>query len=370
MWQRFLLLAALIGNVWTSNGQERLLVGLVDWTDLRSLTCRATTGAFRMHSSETNQSDTIGQSVQIGWKNGQIYVPDWPLLDHLILVPIIPASKITLIAPRRSSRSILGAVHIRATSVGLECIAEMPLEAYISGVVVAEAGKGHATEFYHAQAIVSRTYSVQAQGRHAATGFDVCNTVHCQVFAGLQTVNDTIWNAVLSTQDVILVDGANRPIIAAFHSNCGGHTQGSEAVWQHALPYLKGIPDPFCLHYPHSHWEKSIASNDWKQWLETEGHGNLSNAFWLPKERTAYLMNAQQALNTQRVRNQFGLRSGFFVALQETDSVRFIGQGFGHGVGMCQEGAMGRAASGWDAWEILSTYYHGVHLAPWQKSNL
>jgi stage II sporulation protein D len=91
---------------------------------------------------------------------------------------------------------------------------------------------------------------------------------------------------------------------------------------------------------------------------------------FLPTGRVNDLPDARAQIRAAEVRKAFALRSSYFVTLAQGDSVRFIGKGFGHGVGMCQEGAMNRARHGQSAQDILHTYYTGVRIADLKSMRL
>lgn len=364
----FIALLAGVSMLSAARAQELVKVGLLELSNASSFTCSSASGAHRLISPTGDFAQTISGKLTVRRQSGKLSVSGLPDQTHLIIQPLIDGSLLRVSVPGKGLRKMPGLVHLFIHNGSIRCVLETPLEAYLPGVVVAEGGKGHAPNYYQAQSIVCRTYTIQALGRHAIEGFDVCDGVHCQVFKGVSTVNDTIREGVWATRDLILVDEQKQPIVAAFHSNCGGHTQGAEAVWQRAVPYLAGVSDAFCLTYPHSHWEQLISTQKWSDWLESERGYESEIDNWLPTKRSAFLMDSVDAIRTARARSAFGFRSGFFIALEEGDSTRVIGQGFGHGVGFCQEGAMGRAAAGHGVWEILKHYYRGVSLLPWQES--
>lgn len=284
--------------------------------------------------------------------------------DYWLMRPTAPGAVFELKRPGEMAALHAGALHIDARKGSeVRLILETSLESYLPGVLSAEAGKGHAPAFYEAQSIVSRTYTIQAHRRHATEGFHVCDRVHCQVYHGLTTVTDTMYAAVAATRHKILISGSGAPITAAFHSNCGGHTQGAEAVWRTSLPYLRCMADTFCLKGNHSHWETTVDSDKWGDWLAAaRGHADGPTSL-LPTERKPHLMDTTVAIRAAAARAAFGLPSAFFVAIDDGETVDLIGRGFGHGIGMCQEGAMARAEAGHTSWEILNAYYQQIFLA-------
>lgn len=303
----------------------------------------------------------IGEWLPIEPNAGWLAAPG----QYVLIRPTAVGDVLELRPPGKARQLHTGALHLDGRNGrGIRAILETSLERYLPGVLSAEAGKGHDLAFYEAQAIVSRTYTVQALRRHQVEGFHVCDQVHCQVYHGLTTATDTMYNAVANTRHHILIDDRGQPITAAFHSNCGGHTQGAEAVWQRSLPYLRCVRDTFCAGGAHSHWEKELAGEAWRTWL-TEQRGGLSAGptSMFPRKRSPHLLDSTHAIRAAAARSAFDLPSAFFVAHDQGDKVALTGQGFGHGIGMCQEGAMARAAAGAEAWEILNAYYQNVHLA-------
>ena len=275
--------------------------------------------------------------------------------------------------PRTSERDYPGSLEVRRANGAFLLIATVPLEEYVAGVVQAEAGKGHDIEYYKLQAVSCRTYALANARRHAAEGFEVCDLTHCQVFKGRNTL-DTIRQAVTLTRDMVVVDANIRLIHATFHSNCGGETMDAEDLWSKSEPYLVSTTDTYCLHSPHAVWRKAVLRSTWLAYLK--------NKFGVPTEDSAvaarftndvpvcrdiYLANAWPQVPVEKVRTDMGFRSAFFSMRAEGDSVIFDGRGFGHGVGLCQEGAMRMARDGFSYTDILHHYFAEVHLVDLQN---
>lgn len=258
---------------------------------------------------------------------------------------------------------------VRARGGHVLVVNEVELDRYVEGVTEAESGKGHEPEYYNVQAIIARTYALSNLRKHATAGFHLCDEVHCQAYHGSARFEARIPEAVANTRDQVLVDPGIKLITAAFHSNCGGHTLNSEHVWSKPLPYLVGRPDTFCLVMPHSHWERSFKRSEWLAYLKKKsvvnglpaGDSSLVLAYF-PDRRQQFFADTTSSLRMTRVRSDWGLKSAFFVIEEEGDSVRFTGRGFGHGVGLCQEGAMRMAQLGHDCRSILHFYYRDVHI--------
>lgn len=256
---------------------------------------------------------------------------------------------------------------VRVHNGKLVLVNECALENYVAGVAEAESGKGHELEYYKVQTIIARTYALANVRRHASEGFHLCDEVHCQAYHGASRFEEKIPQATWATRDHVLVDHEINLVTAAFHSNCGGHTLNAEHVWSRPLPYLVGRPDTFCLVMPHSHWEACFGRKQWVEYLEAnlevEGQeDSLVSLSYYPGKRERFFADSLNNLRMTTIRRDWKLRSAFFVVEEEADSVRLTGRGFGHGVGLCQEGAMRMALLGYNSKDILHFYYKDVHL--------
>jgi stage II sporulation protein D len=276
-------------------------------------------------------------------------------------------------APRSAERAYPGSLELVLGTGGMHLVATVPLEQYVAGVVQAEAGKGHDLEYYKLQAVSCRTYALANKRRHAGQGFEVCDATHCQVFHG-KNRNDSIRMAVDMTRDLVVVDADIRLIHATFHSNCGGETMNAEDLWSKSEPYLVSTMDTFCLHSPHASWTKSIARTKWLGYLhdhfgvDTDDSNVVASVTdHVPECRELYLANISPLVPLEQVRRDLGLRSAYFSIKPHGDQVVLTGRGFGHGVGLCQEGAMRMARDGYSYEDILHHYFANVHLVKLQN---
>jgi stage II sporulation protein D len=245
---------------------------------------------------------------------------------------------------------------------GMQLINRLELEKYISGVIETEGGPNAPLEYYKAQAVITRTFAVKNFHRHAPEGFNLCDGVHCQAYNGKSRWNKTIYDAVLSTQDQILVDNKKQPVITAFHANCGGITASASDVWNQDLPYLAPVNDPFCNTSPHRNWSKSITSNEWTAYLERKFFiGSLKPAF-ATTGRQKYLDPVNHKLPLTEIREDLKLKSSFFTITQNNNTIVINGHGYGHGLGLCQEGAMEMARVGYTYVDILMFFFRGLSL--------
>ncbi len=250
----------------------------------------------------------------------------------------------------------------------LFCKNSVMLESYVGGVVESESGGRSFIEFYKVQAIICRTYALAHLNRHFLDGFDVCDGVHCQVYRS-KTVEPLIKEAVEFTEGQVIVDSHLNLITAAFHSNCGGETANSGDVWAANLPYLKSRRDTFCTKMPNAIWTRKIARADWLNYLETKHKYPVADsvACYKAMNMTQYDREKEYVYGGIRIpykviRSDWQLKSAYFSITERSDSVVINGRGYGHGVGMCQEGAIRMAKVGYTYAYIISFYYQNVEI--------
>jgi stage II sporulation protein D len=240
------------------------------------------------------------------------------------------------------------------------------VEKYISGVVKAEGGSGKNLEYFKTQAVIARTYMYKYFNKHLNDRYNLCDNTHCQAFNGVST--DTLLNrAALESQGQVILSRDSTLIISAFHSNCGGETASAEDVWLTSQPYLKRVVDPYCLSSRNATWEKRISLNDWIKYIRKSGYNGKTDdpkAFtFLQNSRQAYYKTGTFTIPLIAIRTDMNLRSTFFSVVAEGDSIILKGRGYGHGVGLCQEGAMEMAAKGNNYKQIINFYYSVVIIS-------
>ncbi len=266
----------------------------------------------------------------------------------------------------------------------------IPLEDYVRGSVPAEMPLGEpdaavADRLARLQAILARTYALANRGRHAHEGFDLCSTTHCQVYTAPErqppAVARLVAAAVDRTRGLIITDG-HGPIQAVFHADCGGHTSSATTVWGDPAPaYLSGVRDSFCVTIPRNDWHLDLDRDRLRRILNTTPDTAVGR--WLDRiavvsrdpagraTRVAVTGEAHRMVRGERLRSvisgQLGpraFRSARFSLEQRADRFLFSGQGFGHGVGLCQTGAIVRARRGESVDAILASYYPETWLDP------
>ncbi|HBC79499.1 MAG TPA: hypothetical protein DEO60_08185 [Bacteroidales bacterium] len=260
----------------------------------------------------------------------------------------------------------------RIYSGDLQCISDLGVmvlinvcdpEQYIAGVVRTEGGPGKRPEYLKSQAVLARTFLYKHFDRHLIDGYNLCDNTHCQAYNGV--CSDTlIVKATLETKGMVVLDRDSLLIISAFHSNCGGETSTSDFVWLSGHSYIKKVVDPYCINSPNAAWRKSIPINEWEKYLKKSGFAPagptpVSYNFSQLTRQNNYRIGSF-SLPFGQIRNDLNLKSAFFSIVQEGNSITFRGRGYGHGVGLCQEGAMVMAARGFKYTDIIKFYYSDV----------
>jgi stage II sporulation protein D len=282
--------------------------------------------------------------------------------------------KIRLLDPDKKLRTYADNISMGVNEGGIRLINEVQLDNYIAGVTDAEAGTRCSLEFYKVQAILARTFALAHINKHVSEGFSLCDLVHCQAYHG-KPRDLNVTKAVEATRGLVVVDQNLDLIIAAFHSNSGGQTANSEDVWGGRTSYLRSISDTFSTRMPNFAWERRMLAEDWLSYLklkhnfpvETDSGRNIALTF-TQDSRKAYLQCSTTKVPLKNVREDLQLRSTFFsISKLGSDSVLFTGRGYGHGLGMCQEGAMQMAKRGYSYQDILNYYYQNIQLIDLEK---
>lgn len=273
--------------------------------------------------------------------------------------------KATEIKPRK----YVGDFEVTRNKNGLSIINVVNLEDYIAGVVESEGGVGHHLEYYKAQAILSRTYAIKNLNRHGKDGFDLCDRVHCQAYHNKWRFSNTILQAVAETKQEVLIHKDKSFVEGFFHANCGGQTSESDYIWNESIPYLKSFRDTFCIYTKQANWEKKISKSKWVAFFRENYFISPSDSFFSYQQfhfkqenRMAFFVKPKYGIPLRDIRDEFKLKSTYFSCYDDGESVLLRGKGYGHGVGLCQEGAMKMAKSNLNYQQILTYYYSGTTI--------
>ena len=349
---------------------------------VNALTLGIYTGSYRLQcDGKSLPLFRQGLPLDIQYRNDSIdLMQDGNLLATARYVKLFGAPgselKVKLNNPDRKMRNYQENLSFEIFESGIRVINEIELDNYIAGVTEAEAGSRSALEFYKIQSVLARTFALAHINKHVTEGFSLCDQVHCQAYFG-RPRDMSIYKAIDLTKDQVVVDDNLNLIVAAFHSNSGGQTANSEDVWGSKTPYLRSIVDSFSMNMPNARWERKILVEDWlsslkiKHRFPVEDAGSKKAALNFSQDtRKIYLEANNVRVPLKNVRVDFQLKSTFFDIRQITkDTILFSGHGYGHGLGMPQEGAMRMVKLGYNYKQVLKFYYQEVQLIDLHKLN-
>ena len=244
-------------------------------------------------------------------------------------------------------------------------VGDVEFETYIAGVVQSEI-YGQQSDIFRIQAIISRTWALRNLAKHKTDGYNFCDGVHCQAYLN-RCIRPDIMLGVIESTGETLVDSGGNLIETPFHSNSGGQTANSEDVWRTALPYLRSVEDTFSYSMRQSDWVKSISIDRWLGYFNRTHKLNTADS--AVRDSLLHFAQPQRKVRIEgvpltRVRTDFQLKSTFFSV--EIDSMHnnviLRGHGYGHGVGLSQEGAIRMVGLGIAYDSILRHYYKGAQI--------
>lgn len=279
-----------------------------------------------------------------------------------------------------ANRTYRGYVEVRKDPAGkLTVINILPIEQYLLGVVPCEIGNVNDKTFEaaKAQAIAVRSYTISHFGRFKDLGFDVFATYQRdQEYRGAGAEIEMTNKAVLATYGKVAVH-REQVIEAKYHSTCGGYTVGTKA------PYLRAHPDtpghrkgkkPFCHKSPNFIWRKKLNQNELldviSKIISNFKATNKIRSIKLEKDRHSQrtqFINISFGRNRYKIKSEtmrqaLGLKSNLYSVKISRRTVTFTGHGFGHGIGLCQYGALEMARKGYSCEGIISHYYPKTKL--------
>jgi stage II sporulation protein D len=262
-------------------------------------------------------------------------------------------------------------VFISTPENDITAVNQVALEKYVAGVVESEGGAFSEMEYFKAQAILARTFALKNLKKHLHQRYNLRDDVSSQVYHSRAYFRNAekIINATRETEDTIITDQHDVPLAALFHANSGGQTANAGDVWSKDLPYLKSKADPFSVDQTSYRWEKRLAVHEVLDFLSRQFNTTTSDpdlihaweSFTQPTRASHFSYNDKQIKLTV-IRSRFKLRSTLFSVEREGQYYRLSGRGYGHGVGLSQDGAINMSASGFSFKDILYFYYENSHL--------
>ena len=272
-----------------------------------------------------------------------------------------------------SGRRIGGRVRVMARKGQLLAVAAIPLETYVAAVVSRETPPKFFPEALKAMAVAVRTYSLGMTRSPRDAAYDVAGSVEDQVFDGIDNVAPQFREAAEATRGEV---GLFRGELArtVYHSTCGGRTESAANAWGKGTPYLRDQPCIDCSESPVYRWEYKMSAAEGRRVAQALGvrAGKdlwISVVAWTTTGRASRLRLSSggvsrevSAAEFRKVAGYARVRSLKMEILPAEDGWIFKGQGYGHGVGMCQFGANGMAKAGLGYRQILERYYPGIEI--------
>lgn len=255
---------------------------------------------------------------------------------------------------------------VKTTDKSLLFLNNVELEKYVAGVIESEAG-GHSKDmdFFLLHSIISRTYALANIRKHASEGFHLCDDMHCQVYKNRSSLS-YIFQSAMQTAGQVIIDENRKMISAAYHSNSGGQTMNSEDVWSFAVHYLRSIIDTFSLAGKNAKWEHKIPLKQWLEFLSSRYNYPIEDSSWRAKalnfKQPERLIYFPYDIPLKNIRKDLNLRSTWFEIINNGDTVYFFGKGYGHGIGLSQEGALRMIELGYTYEQIIKFYYQNVKI--------
>ena len=287
-----------------------------------------------------------------------------------------------------------------AVDSGVRIVNRVAVEAYLRGVVPRELGVRSAGDraALEAQAVAARSYAITRLG-NVSRAYDLTATTTDQVYGGADAENALADAAVAATEGLVLMYNG-RAVSAPYHSTCGGSTAAPNELWRSQNePFLQAVSDRipgtdrfYCDIAPRFRWERSWRADSLTAIVEryvrsyatvppgpagevravaVEGQtpsGRVS-VLSIETDRITYRLRGNDIRYVLRSAGGELLNSTYFSpeVLPSPDGrlarLTIRGLGYGHGVGMCQWGAIGRARAGQDFRTILRTYFPGTSVA-------
>ena len=246
------------------------------------------------------------------------------------------------------------------------------LETYLYGVLPYEMSYSWPLEALKAQAVAARTYTLKTLEHVKNKYFDLYSDVRSQMYKGGGKQYPSVKDAVDGTKSQVLTFN-DKLFYTYYHGNCGGGTD-SVSSWNPYAKSIKPLAGAICEYDSHSKshsWKQDVPISKIKSYTQKEGlGGNLKNIKVTHKTHTGratqlllQTSKGKKAVACNPFRLAMGLKSCKISEIKlHNNHVHFEGRGYGHGVGMCQDGAAGMARSGKKYTQILKNYYPGSTL--------
>lgn len=267
-----------------------------------------------------------------------------------------------------------------------DIINDVPMETYIATLLAKEMNPNWHIEALKAQAVAARSYALhkmQTQQVSKELGseafYDLESSEKHQVSGAYYDATEKTKQASLETKGEVLVDPTGKIGPVFFHAKCGGKTILPDQVWKNSESGYRSVRCQACKDRGPKDWSSDISIKrmmDFLKWLDRQEKfdrplvTNIQSIMLVPDKISAdivklYINKRPYEISKPLLRRYFGnviFPSNSFILKVRDEEFYVDGSGLGHGVGLCQTGALGLAQRGWDYKKILSFYFPGHTL--------
>lgn len=167
-----------------------------------------------------------------------------------------------------------GCLRFAVNGTVMTAVNVVDLEEYLYGVIPAEMPASYGEEALKAQTLAARTYAMTKLNAHKGSGYELCDTINCQVYKGYSGENNKT-NAIVDETEGEIICYNGTPIEAVFSASTGGYTENSENVWNSVVPYLRAVPE--VGEYGNNTWTKTLTLSQLDSLLSAKGE-NIGSA--------------------------------------------------------------------------------------------
>lgn len=321
---------------------------------------RAWSSAGAPVAEETGQVVLSARGGKIGWGK-----------DRTLDSPVDVASDAGI---KAGGKRLAARIRVTARNGLLYAVAVVPLEEYVAAVVSREAPKTFHPEALSALAVAVRTYALISMEKPRDATHDVVAGVEDQVFEGTDDIPGVFREAARTTRGEVLSYRGSMAR-AVYHSTCGGRTENAKDAWGSDVPYLRSVRCDDCLESPARRWDCRVTVKEGKKIALTfgvragedlkigiDGRSSTGRASRI-RISSAGVSREVSAAEFRRAAGYARVKSLRMEIVPVGNGWRIAGEGYGHGVGMCQWGGNGMARRGKTYGEILSRYYPETSVA-------
>jgi stage II sporulation protein D len=326
--------------------------------------------------------------LSISGKNLKLKIADSIFeANYFQLKPVEEGSTVSF-----KGKSYNGILKIIKDGNSIKLLNLLPLEDYLKSVVSAEMPVGKDNSYFEALkafSICARTYAVtRLNGNNGV--YDVYLDTRDQAYGAADMIKEPAANAVDETAGIILTYN-DKPATVFYHASCGGHTENVKYVFgKNSIPYLEGVEDgdpPNCSIASNFSWEEKYPENVFVERLRTLTFiGNkdftLKDANIKSRDESGRVKLLEITLSSNDNEKTIKLEGNkirsiirtansndilkstlFDISVDSAKTVTITGKGNGHGVGLCQWGAIHQSVEGKNYKDILSFYFPGTEVS-------